>query len=58
MLPHPLLLLASCLAPLAAAGRYCQPGDSCWPSPDQVEEFAASLTQVTSSLRHAASSKA
>ena len=47
MLPHPLLLLASCLAPLAAAGRYCQPGDSCWPSPAQVEEFAASLTQVT-----------
>ena len=42
MLPHPLLLLASCLAPLAAGGRYCQPGDSCWPSPDQVEEFAAS----------------
>ena len=37
MLPHPLLLLASCLAPC-----YCQPGDSCWPSPAQVEEFAAS----------------
>ena len=42
MLPHPLLLLASCLVPLAAAGRYCQPGDSCWPSPAQVEELAAS----------------
>ena len=58
MLPHPLLLLASCLAPLAAGGRYCQPGDSCWPTPAQVAEFAASLTQVTSSLRHAASSRA
>ena len=55
MLPHHLLLLVSCLAPLVAAGRYCQPGDSCWPTPAQVAEFAASLTQVTSSPRHAAS---
>ena len=41
------------------SGRPLLPaGDSCWPTPAQVEEFAASLTQVTSSLRHAASSRA
>ena len=33
---------------LSQAGRYCQPEDVCWPSPEQISAFSASLQPASS----------
>ena len=42
------LVLLLCLSHSSLAGRYCQPEDLCWPTPEEISTFAASLNPSTS----------
>ena len=42
------LLIIFFILPLASCGtRYCQPGQDCWPTPEEIQEFVSSLSQPT-----------
>ena len=44
----PLATLVLSLARSSMAAQYCQPEDSCWPTPEEISAFAASINPATS----------